>query len=146
MKLIHPLFTIATLLPLAAAQSFPPGTIHPLVQPCSNSSASTSNSKIVCVNHYASVLPYHFYREASFNGSYEDSLPSTVVGNDSSWGLLKDADFMVFDGERGGDILGDGAEYEFMFAVNDGLSSSPCPSSREELSGMKRRLKKNSGP
>lgn len=69
-------------------------------------------------------MPYHFYRQASTNGSYEDTLQSTIVGNDSSWGLVGKADFLVFDQERGMDVLGEEPSYEFMFNVNDGKDCS----------------------
>jgi hypothetical protein len=102
---------------VTAAQNLPPGVISPLAQTCG------PTSKIVCINHYASVMPYHFYRQASDNSSYEDTFPSTIIGNDSSWSLLPGADFLVFDQKRGLDILGSSPSYEYMFAVNDGKSS-----------------------
>lgn len=101
---------------VTTGQNLPPGVISPLVQTC----GPTSN--IACINHYASVMPYHFYREASDNASYEDTFPSTTVGNDSSFSLLKGADFLVFDHDRGLEMLGSSPSYEYMFAVNDGKS------------------------
>lgn len=91
-----------------------PTAASPLVESCGPSSA------IVCVGKYASVLPYPFYRLTGVNGSYEDTFPSTTVPNDTSFGLLSQADFVVFDRERGLELLGSRPSYEFMFAVNDG--------------------------
>ena len=102
---------------ISGASAQPPGTISPLAQTCGPS------SDIVCMNKYASVMPYHFYRQASINGSYEDTYPSTIVGNDSSWGLVGKADFLVFDQERGLPLLGQTPSYEYMFYVDDGKFS-----------------------
>jgi hypothetical protein len=104
-------FTIAIGISDVLAQ--PPGTISPLVQSCGPSSA------IACVNKYAAVMPYHFYRQASTNGSYQDTYASTSVPNDTSFGLVSQADFLVFD-QRGLDLLGGAPSYEYVFAVNDG--------------------------
>src|SRR5882724_6255833 len=99
---------------VARAFAQPPGTVSPLAQTCGPSSS------VVCINKYASVMPYHFFREPSYNGSYEDTYPSTQVPNDTSWGLVGKADFLVFDQARGLDLLGSNPSYEYMFAVNDG--------------------------
>jgi hypothetical protein len=97
-----------------AASAQPPGTISPLAQTCG------PTSSVVCINKYASVMPYHFFREPSYNGSYEDTYLSTWIPNDTSWGLVETADFLVFDEGRGLDLLGPSPSYEYMFAVNDG--------------------------
>lgn len=96
----------------------PPGIISPLVETCGPSSS------ILCVNKYASVMPYPFYRLTGVNGSYEDTFASTNVPNDTSFGLVSNATFLVFDKERGLELLGSSPSYEFMFAVNDGEFSS----------------------
>jgi hypothetical protein len=102
----------------ALALAEPPGTVSPLAQACGRT------SRIVCINKYASVMPYPFFREPSYNGSYEDTYPSTLVPNDTSWGLLGKADFLVFDQARGLGLLGANPYYEYMFAVNDGTLCS----------------------
>lgn len=96
----------------AYANAQPPGTISPLVESCGPSSA------IACVNKYASVMPYPFYRAMGAND--QDTFPSTTVPNDTSFGLVSQADFLVFDKERGLELLGSNPSYEFMFKVNDG--------------------------
>lgn len=98
----------------AYADAQPPGTISPLVEACGSSTA------IACVNKYASVMPYPFYRRTGVNGSFEDTFASTSVPNDTSFGLVSQADFLVFDRERGLELLGSNPSYEFMFHVNDG--------------------------
>ncbi|RAL66636.1 hypothetical protein DID88_006324 [Monilinia fructigena] len=57
--------------------------------------------------------------------SYEDTFPSTTVPNDTSFGLISQADFVVFDKERGLELLGSNPSYEFMFAVNDAVHEAP---------------------
>jgi hypothetical protein len=108
------LSVLAQLAVFALALAQPPGTISPLAQTCG------PTSSIVCINKYASVMPYHFFREPSYNGSYEDTYPSTLVPNDTSWSLVGKADFLVFDQARGLALLGATPNYEYMFAVNDG--------------------------
>jgi hypothetical protein len=109
---------ISLLLNLAAAQ--PPGAVSPLAQTC-----GPTTSNIICVNKYASVIPYHFYRQADINGSYEDTYGSTSVPNDTSFGLVSGADFLVFDQERGFKLLGDSPSYDFMFLVGDAVHEAP---------------------
>jgi hypothetical protein len=110
MNLIY--FVALSIFDLVFAQ--PPGTISPLAEYCGPSTS------IVCINKYASVMPYHFFREPSSNGSYEDTYASTAVPSDLSWTLVEKADFLVFDQKLGLDLLGPSPSYEFMFAVNDG--------------------------
>jgi hypothetical protein len=92
----------------------PPGVVSPLARKCGPSPS------IVCMTKYASVMPYHFFRQPSDNGSYEDIYPSTSVPSDPSFSLVGKADFLVFDEKRGLDLLGPNPEYDFMFALNDG--------------------------
>ena len=70
-------------------------------------------------------MPYHFYRQADVSGSgtAEDTYPSTVVGNDSSWSLVGEADFLVFDQDRGLSLLGQAPKYDYMFNPGDGKCS-----------------------
>jgi hypothetical protein len=46
-----------------------------------------------------------------------------MVPNDTSWGLVGKADFLVFDQARGLDLLGPSPSYEYIFEVNDGRVS-----------------------
>jgi hypothetical protein len=101
----------------AGAFAQPLGIVSPLAQICG------PPSSVVRINKYASVMPYHFFREPSYNGSYEDIYPSTMVPNDTSWGLVRKADFLVFDQARGLDLLGPSPSYEYIFEVNDGRFS-----------------------
>ncbi|KAI9651214.1 hypothetical protein NHQ30_001252 [Ciborinia camelliae] len=101
------------------ANAQPLGTIAPLVEACGPSTA------IVCVNKYASVMPYPFYRLAGVNGSYQDTFASTSVPNDPSFDLVSQADFLVFDKERGLELLGNSPSYEYMFHVNDAVHEAP---------------------
>jgi hypothetical protein len=82
----------------------------PIVEGCGNSSAG-----VLCVNHYAAVLPYHFYRNPAVNSTHESTFASTVVGNDASFKEVANATFLVFDKEKGLKVLGDTPSYKFMF-------------------------------
>ena len=109
------------LLALAAtslAQSLPPGVVAPAAQTCGPSSAN-----IVCLEKYASVLPYHFFR----NRTVDEPLTfgSTSVPNDTSFGLVDDADFLVFDQARAFELLGDSPTYEFIFEVSAAVHEAP---------------------
>lgn len=103
---------------LATAQV---GIREPLVEECGPTTA-----KVVCINHYASVMPYHFYRNAlSWEQFNEDSIRTMTI-NSSAWSrLITPADFLVFDRERGFEILGDAPSYEFIFNVTNDYHEAP---------------------
>ncbi|KAJ5106938.1 lactonohydrolase [Penicillium angulare] len=87
----------------------------PLVEPC-----GPSTSKIFCVNGYSAVLPGNFYRGPppdSINPLDQPSYAQTKVPNDSSWSLLRDADFIVYDRGRALPILGDSPTSELKFNI-----------------------------
>lgn len=109
------LLTLNAIIVTSEAQLSPPGVVSPLAQTCGPSTA-----QVVCINKYAAVIPYPFYRQADTNGSYEDTIQSTQVPSDPSWNLVGEADFLVFDETRGFEVLGSSPTYEYMFAVNDG--------------------------
>lgn len=110
---------------VAAAQNSPIGVSAdtPLAERCGPQSSS-----IVCVNKYASVMPYHFFRQASANGTYSpttDDFRYTMVSKDTSFALVKDANFVVFDKDRGlKNVLGQNPIYEFMYDISDGAFNS----------------------
>jgi hypothetical protein len=92
----------------------PPGNVAPLAQHCG------PITSIVCMNKYGAVMPYHFFRQPSTNGSYEDTYASTSVPSDPSFSLVSSADFLVFDEQRGLELLGPQPSYEFMYQLSDG--------------------------
>jgi hypothetical protein len=100
------------------AQSLPPGVSAPVAKTCGPSSAN-----VVCLDKYASVLPYHFFR----NRTVDEPLTfgSTSVPNDTSFGLVEDADFLVFDQARALKLLGDSPTYEFIFEVSPAVHEAP---------------------
>lgn len=69
-------------------------------------------------------MPYHFFRMPSSNGSFEDTYASTKVPNDTTFGLVAQAKFLVFDEKRGLELLGPNPSNDFMFLVNDGTTCS----------------------
>lgn len=95
------------------------GVVNPLVQVC-----NTSLPKVLCINKYVAVIPYHFFREVS-NGSYLSVFGSTSVPNDTSFGLVTKADFLVFDRKRGLDLLGPNPSYELAFNVSAAVHEAP---------------------
>ena len=86
-----------------------------------------NSSSVVCVNKYAAVLPYPFSRGISRNGSDlpQDSFQQTYVPNDPSFGLLQNAAFLVFDEDRGMEILGPNPSYHYKFTFNDFIHEAP---------------------
>ncbi|KAH0290226.1 putative lactonohydrolase [Aureobasidium namibiae CBS 147.97] len=108
------LITVLSFIPLALAQV---GVVNPLVQHC-------GPSNVVCVNRYAAVMPYHFFRPDSFNGT---SIPfsATSVPNDTSFSLLNNSNFIVYDRERGLAILGANPTYEKVFNVSEAVHEAP---------------------
>ena len=73
--------------------------------------------KVLCIEKYAAVMPYHFFRPTA-NGTSTPTFRSTSVPNDTSFGLVNQSDFLVFDRERGLDLLGPSPSYEFVFDVS----------------------------
>ena len=110
---------MAALARLATSQSQPPGVSPPLAQTCGPSSAD-----VVCVNRYASVMPYHFFRNNS-DGPTDIAFGQTSVPNDTSFGLVAGADFLVFDQQRGFDILGANPTFDFVFNVSSAVHEAP---------------------
>ncbi|KAL8637450.1 MAG: hypothetical protein Q9226_009121 [Calogaya cf. arnoldii] len=79
---------------------------------------------VVSLNRYASVMPYHFFRNIS-NGPSTPTFGSTSVPNDTSFALADEADFLVFDNERASEILGPNPSYEFVFEVSEAVHEAP---------------------
>ncbi|KAL9576980.1 MAG: hypothetical protein Q9212_006670 [Teloschistes hypoglaucus] len=95
------------------------GVFRPLAQQC-----SPSLPAVVCINRYASVMPYHFFRNIS-NGASNPTFASTSVPNDTSFALVDKADFLAFDQERGQEILGSNPSYDFIFHVANAVHEAP---------------------
>lgn len=58
---------------------------------------------------------YHFVRNVSSDEA--TTFGDTAVANGTRMRTIKSADFLVFDKERGRELLGSNASYEFMFKV-----------------------------
>lgn len=97
----------------------PPGVTTPIAQTCGPTSAN-----VVCIDRYASVLPYHFFRQDS-SGSTDVTFAETSVPNDTSFGLVAKADFLVFDQARGLEVLGPAPTYDFVFNVSQAVHEAP---------------------
>ncbi|KAL8711594.1 MAG: hypothetical protein Q9220_004004 [cf. Caloplaca sp. 1 TL-2023] len=95
------------------------GVFSPLAQLC-----DSSLPNVLCINKYASVLPYHFFRNIS-EGTSEPTFGSTSVPNDTSFALVDKADFLVFDRERGLELLGANPTYDFVFKVSEAVHEAP---------------------
>ncbi|SMR52351.1 unnamed protein product [Zymoseptoria tritici ST99CH_3D1] len=106
-------------LALSSAQLLPESVQLPLVRECGPSSA-----RVVCVERYASVMPYHFSREPIINDT-EVQFGNTSVPNDPSFDLVSSANFVVFDEERALDILGNNPTYEVVLNVSNTPHEAP---------------------
>ncbi|KAL8691180.1 MAG: hypothetical protein Q9218_003530 [Villophora microphyllina] len=69
-------------------------------------------------------MPYHFFRNIS-NGTSEPTFGSTSVPNDTSFGLVDKAEFLVFDQKRGLKILGSEPSYDYIFNVSKAVHEAP---------------------
>jgi hypothetical protein len=114
MSIMYSFTIIISAMSTAVLALNPPGNVAPLAQHCG------PITSIVCMNKYGTVMPYHFFRQPSTNGSYEDTSASTSVPSDPSFRLVSSADFLVFDEPRGLELLGPQPSYEFMYQLNDG--------------------------
>ena len=119
------LLTIASVLSLglgrALAQS---GVISPLARARPGYS---NNTDVVCINRYASAMPPSFERQSSTGGVFSpnDTFVETRVPSDPSFGLVKNATFVVFD-QRGSQILGPSPKLESVFTSrNDSIHEGP---------------------
>ncbi|PKY04120.1 lactonohydrolase [Aspergillus campestris IBT 28561] len=101
------------LIGLAAAQT---GVTGPIAEKCGPS--------VVCVNKYGNILPDHFYRNVSTMEAVT-TFGDTTVANGTHLDSIKTADFIVYDRERGLDILGPKPSYEFVFRVNEAVHEAP---------------------
>ncbi|KAJ9273499.1 hypothetical protein DTO212C5_573 [Paecilomyces variotii] len=105
-----PLFLIAG---LVRAQT---GITNPLTTKCGPS--------VVCVNKYANVLPYHFFRNLS-TSSDASTFGDTTIANGTQLKDVQNASFLVFDHQRGLEILGSNPTYEFIFSVSNAVHEAP---------------------
>ena len=85
-------------------------TLELLVHKCAVAGA-------ICLNKHAAKMGFPFHREAP-NGTFASNYGDTDVPEDESWALVADADFIIFDEERGREVLGDSPSIEFVFPTN----------------------------
>lgn len=101
---------------IAVAQT---GVVSPLAQQC-----APPVPAVVCINRYAAVMPYHFSRPVA-NGTIDSDFGGTSVPNDTSFAQVAKADFLVFEQQRGLELLGSNPSYEFVFAVSEAVHEAP---------------------
>lgn len=115
---------VAVLLTATNALAQSPPAALPLAQRCPGRESATN---VACVNKYAAVMPPTFDRARSDMGQDlpDDTFPMTQV-QDPSFGLVHDAQFIVFDAQRGGEILGSSPMLEHIFDTrNDSIHEAP---------------------
>jgi len=95
------------------------GVVSPLAQACDSSLPG-----VVCINKYASVMPYHFFRDVS-NSTPDPEFGATCVPNDTSFAQVAKADFLVFDRQRGLELLGPKPSYQYVFHVSAAVHEAP---------------------
>ena len=59
-------------------------------------------ARVTCINRYGSLLPGSFFRNPDPFTAYT----GTVISEDPSWSLVQQADFVLFDRQRGLRLLG----------------------------------------
>jgi gluconolactonase len=117
--------TAIHLLILATAVQAQSGFKGPVVEQCPH---FKNDSAIACVDNYAAVLPYPFERSTASNGidPDNDTFVNTSVPSDSSFARLQETTFVVFDQERGLDILGPDPKLERIFDTRgDSIHEAP---------------------
>ncbi|KAF7626320.1 hypothetical protein AFCA_013082 [Aspergillus flavus] len=93
----------------------------PLVQACTG----YSFPRVACMYRYASKMPLDFYRKASVDISNVDTYSSTEVANDDSFQQVGKATFLVWDQQRGSEILGSDPAYDIVFTISTGGHEAP---------------------
>ena len=106
-------------LPFSQSQT-PPGTVVPLAATCLDNSTA-----VICVNKYASVMPYHFNRSISNSKADYDFRNTTAPNATESFDLMQNADFLVFDQKRGLQYLGSSPTYKYVFPVSSAVHEAP---------------------
>ena len=91
------------------------GATVPVASACDNSLPS-----VVCINKYGAVLPYHFFRKPD-GPKNQLPLSSLDVPKNPSFDLVRNADFLVYDRDRGLDLLGPNPSHEFVFTVSEAV-------------------------
>ncbi|KAI9734939.1 MAG: hypothetical protein M1834_002019 [Cirrosporium novae-zelandiae] len=107
-------------IPAVIAGSTQLGVVTPLVEPCLSSSIS-----ILCINQYASVMPYHFFRPSRNRTGWSSTFGSSYISNDPLFSQVDNADFLVFDRQRGFELLGTSPSYEYIFEVPKNVHEAP---------------------
>ena len=69
-------------------------------------------------------MPYHFFRDLS-NGTNNPTFAATIVSNNTSFAGVSKADFLVFDQQRGLELLGHNPSYEYVFKLRDAIHEAP---------------------
>lgn len=92
------------------------GVTDPIAENCGPS--------VVCINKYANVLPYHFFRNVS-TSSLATTFGDITVANGTTLDNVKSANFLVFDKERGLEVLGSNPSYEYVFKVSNAVHEAP---------------------
>ena len=69
-------------------------------------------------------MPYHFFRNIS-NTDVQYTFGNTSVPNDTSFSMVKNANFLVFDKARGMELLGSNPSFEFVFNVSMAVHEAP---------------------
>lgn len=111
------LVILSNLLALALGQT---GFLPPIAEPCDN----TSLPRILCINNYAAVMPYPFFRPvSSLRNDYD--FGATSVPNDPSFLLVNQSDFLVFDRDRGLRLLGPKPSLTIVFNVTQSIHEAP---------------------
>ncbi|KAF4624955.1 hypothetical protein G7Y89_g13217 [Cudoniella acicularis] len=80
-----------------------------------------NTANIICIDRYGSVLPPSFSRDSDPSVGYT----GTVVPDDPSWSLVAAADFVVFDQERGLELLGGAPKITKVFDVLNVIHEGP---------------------
>jgi gluconolactonase len=117
--------TLLPLLVLATGVRAQAGFTPPVVSRCPH---LANDSAVACVNNYAAVLPYPFERATASDGvdPENDTFVDTLVPSDSSFARLSESNFVVFDQERGIDILEFSPKLEKIFDTrNDSIHEAP---------------------
>jgi len=112
---------LTLLLPFLALNLGLAQIINPLASQC-----SPNLPNVACVNNFAAVMPLPFSRPASFEGTYNlaDRFNNTLV-NDPSFGLVRNASFVVFNKEKGLKLLGPSPTLETIFLVANVIHEAP---------------------
>lgn len=111
--------------PLHANANEGPPIAPPIDNPISATCRGYDFPHVLCVRRYGSVIRGDFVRKVRNVIGDTDTYSSTSMPEDPSFHHVANATFLIFNEERGREILGKAPALDFMFSLSDDAHEAP---------------------